>query len=103
MSYSGNQALFTARTTDGNSNGADWPGGRGVFAVVGTFNGATVKLQWTPDGTNWLDVDQNGDTFVTKTAAGHGGFELPQCQVRAAQSGSGGATSLTTTVGGLRV
>jgi hypothetical protein len=104
MSYSENQALFSARTTDGNSTAVQWPGGRGVFAVVGTFGSATSKLQWSPDaGTTWLDVDATGDTFTTKTAAGAGGFELPACQIRAVQSGSTGPTSLTTTVGGLRV
>lgn len=109
MSYSQNQLLFSLRTTDGNSSAVAWAGGRGVFAVVGTFNGATVKLQWSPDADTgaavptWLDVDASGDTFTTKTAAGAGGFELPACQIRAVQSASGGSTSLTTTVGGLRV
>lgn len=77
------------------SNGAatggakPWRGGRGVFSVPdGTFSGATVKLQWRPIGaTAWLDVDRIGDAFVTLTAAGGGGFELPQCDIRAAVSG----------------
>lgn len=104
MAYSENQALFSARTTDGNSSAIDWPGGRGVFAVFGTFNGATSKLQWSPDaGTTYIDVDASGDTYVTKTAAGQGGFELPGCKLRAVQSASGGSTSLTSTVAGLRL
>lgn len=65
-----------------------WFGGRGVFIVpAGTFSGATVKLQWRIDGTNWLDVDRAGDTYVTLTAAGAGGFELPPCELRAAVTG----------------
>jgi len=66
-----------------------WRGGRGVFSVPnGTFSGATVKLQWQPIGSStWLDVDQGGDTFVTLTAAGAAGFELPQCSIRAFVSG----------------
>ncbi|HEV2155442.1 hypothetical protein [Bradyrhizobium sp.] len=106
MAYSQNQALFSARTTDGNSNAVSWPGGRGVFAVFGTFGGATCKLQWSPDadagGSTWLDVDAAGDAYVTRTANGAGGFELPPCQIRAVQSGST-TTSLTATVGGLRL
>lgn len=76
---------------NGTATGAvvEWPGGRGTFAVfLGTFSGATVKLQWSPDdGTTWLDVDASGDTFVTKTAVGAGNFELPICKIRAAVTG----------------
>lgn len=66
-----------------------WPGGKGAFAVyAGTFNGATVKLQWTPDqGVTWLDVDRSGDTYTTLTAVGAGQFLLPICQIRAFVSG----------------
>lgn len=109
MSVNQNQQLFSAQTSNGNSPLASWPGGRGVFAVFGTFGGATVKLQWSPDADSgtasptWLDVDQNGDTYVTKSAAGHGGFELPPCQIRANLASASGTTSLTATVGGLHV
>ncbi len=67
----------------------DWGGGKGCFSVYsGTFNGATAKLQWSPnDGTTWLDVDRSGDTYVTFTAAGAGNFELPACMIRVAISG----------------
>jgi hypothetical protein len=66
-----------------------WTGGRGVFTVYSaTFSGATIKLQWSPDaGTTWLDVDRAGDTHVTLTAVGAGGFELPPCVLRANVSG----------------
>ncbi len=76
---------------NGSATGAavDWAGGKGVFVVrAGTFSGATVKLQWSPDqGTTWLDVDQGGDVFVTLTAVGAGLFELPGCKIRAAVTG----------------
>ena len=66
----------------------EWPGGRGVFSVPsGTFGGATMKLQFRQDRTNWIDVDQSGSTFVTLTAAGAGLFELPSCFIRANVSG----------------
>ena len=61
-----------------------WAGGSGVFAVVGTFGGATVKLQFLgPNGTTWIDV---GGTTVM-TAAGGAGFVLPCGQIRGAVTG----------------
>lgn len=91
--------LFALQTTNGNSSAIAWRGGRGVFYAYGTPNGATVKLQWSPDaGTTWLDVDRSGDTFVTFTANGAGGFELPECQIRANLASAGGSTSMNAAV-----
>lgn len=62
------------------SAGFIWNGGRGDFAVVGTFGGATVSLQTLgPDNATWLDVS----TVTTVTAAGHAVFDLPAGQIRA--------------------
>lgn len=59
---------------------ANWPGGIGVFAVVGTFGGATVKLQFVgPDGTTLIDAG----SATTFTAAAGGVFYLPPCQIQA--------------------
>jgi len=62
-----------------------WPGGDAQFAVVGTFDGATVQLSVLgPDGTTWLPV---GD-YTTMTAAGVANCVLPNgCQVKAEVSG----------------
>jgi hypothetical protein len=61
-----------------------WQGGRGCFAVAGTFSGATVKLQvLLPDSATWADVG----AATTLTAAGFGLFELPNSQIRALVSG----------------
>jgi hypothetical protein len=85
--------MFTAQTADGNSNAVNWAGGRGVFMAWGTFGGGTCKLQMSPDdGTTWINVDRTGDTFVTLTANGEGGFELPKCKLRANLAGSTGAS-----------
>lgn len=66
------------------SEWAQWPGGTGVFQVVGTFSGATVKLQFKgPDSSTAIDVGVE----VTLTAAGMGGFVLPPGPVRASVSG----------------
>lgn len=88
MSYNdGTYTLLENASATGNP--FEWQGGRGVFAVPsGTFSGATVKLQWSPDSTNWLDVDQGGDTYVTLTAAGAGLFEMPKCFIKATITGS---------------
>lgn len=66
-----------------------WPGGLGSFSLpAGTIGGATVKLQWQPDGTNWVDVDRSPDTYVTFTSTGLSGlFQLPPANIRAAVSG----------------
>jgi hypothetical protein len=57
-----------------------WDGGRGVFAVAGTFGGATVKLQFLgPDDTTWIDAG----LFTTLTEAAAGVFELPPGKIRA--------------------
>lgn len=85
--------MFTAQATDANSSTVKWEGGRGVFIAWGTFGGGTCKLQMSPDdGTTWINVDRAGDTFVTFTANGEGGFELPKCQLRANLAGSTGAS-----------
>ena len=88
MAYAqGSYSLLSNAAATGS--GVSWPGGRGVFSVyAGTFSGATVKLQWSPDdGTTWLDVDSAGSTYVTLTAVGSGLFELPVCTIRAFVSG----------------
>lgn len=61
----------------------NWAGGKGNFAVVGTFSGATVKLQALgPDGTTYIDVPN-----ASLTAAGMALFELPAGQVKAVVTG----------------
>lgn len=61
------------------SAGAQWGGGRGVFAVVATFGGGSVTLQYLgPDEATWL----TGATALT--ANGLVAFELPPGQIRAA-------------------
>lgn len=61
-----------------------WKGGVGVFAVVGTFTGATVTLQFLgPDSATWVTAG----SATTLTAVGAGVFYLPACQIRALISG----------------
>lgn len=56
-----------------------WPGGQGIFSAVGTFGGATVKLQFVgPDGTTFIDAG----AATTLTAPGGGVFYLHPCQIQ---------------------
>lgn len=91
MSYVSKISLFSGQTTNANGNAAEWPGGKGTFAVWGTFGNGTCALQWSPDGTTWIAADASGNTFVTLTAAGIGGFELPAGKIRAVLTGATGA------------
>lgn len=58
--------------------------------VVGTFGGATVKLQVSNDGTNWADASDVLGNAITMTAAGYFEFSLSGAYIRPAiDSGSG--------------
>lgn len=64
-------------------------GGPGTVTAWGSFGGGTVKLQMSPDdGVTWIDVDRAGDTYVTFSANGEGGFELGLCKLRFLLSGA---------------
>lgn len=60
-----------------------WPGGKGHFAAAGTFNGASVSLQFLgPDATTWITP-----AGATLTSADVVVFELGPCQIRASVAG----------------
>jgi hypothetical protein len=62
----------------------DWPGGVGVFSVVGTFTGCTVTLEFLgPDGVTYLPAG----SATTLTSAGAGVFYLPHRLIIAVISG----------------
>lgn len=86
--------LFSARTTDGNSSSVAHPGGPVLLIVRGTFGGATVKIQVSDDGTNWVDLQYAAFTAAIATL-----MELPiGTLIRANISGAGGSTSITVAV-----
>lgn len=89
----GFQQMMAASST--SSAKVWWAGGIGEFAVDGTWNGATVTLEFAlPDGT-LLPAGAN----TTFTANGAGVFYLPACFIQAVVSSAGGSTSLTASVG----
>src|SRR5689334_21372188 len=82
--------LFSAQTTNATSSVQTLPtpdvrNQRLPLTVYafGTFGGGTVKLQASPDGTNWIDVPS-----VSFTAAGMINVDLGAYQVRAVLSGA---------------
>lgn len=76
-------------TANGTTPPAPWYGGAGTFSASGTFGGGTAKLQMSPNnGVTWIDVDRSGDTYVTFTANGEGGFELAPCLLRVSLTGA---------------
>jgi hypothetical protein len=71
-----------------------WPGGIGVFAVSGTWNGATVTLEFLgPDGTTMIVAG----LATTLTVNGAGVFYLPRGIIQAIITSAGGSTSLSAT------
>ena len=79
--------LLTAAAATGTA--VRWSGGNGMLIGWGTFGGATVMLQMSPDGgTTWLD------TNAVLTSAGGLQVLVPAGFVRAAVAGgSGGSIS----------
>jgi len=83
--------ILNAATANGSSAAVDWTGGTGTFWAWGSFGGATVALEASPDGTNWFSVGQS----VSFTQNGVGGFALGPCKLRASVSGASGTTSIS--------
>ncbi len=87
-------AITTLLTADGNGNGSavDLSGPRKHFTLYiwGTFDDATVKLQVTPDNTNWFDAE---DSSVTAARARN--VEFSAYSVRGVVSGGGGSVSIS--------
>lgn len=80
--------LLSARTTDGNGSIDYWDGKGALFVVFGTFGGAAVNLDFSPDGgTTWL-------TLASVSIASAVPVAVPQSQIRAVVSGATGTTSL---------
>jgi hypothetical protein len=68
--------------TQNQSDPVFWSGGEGVILAAGTTGGATLTLQASADGTNWVNVDG-----VSLTAHGTKSFALPQTRLRVATTG----------------
>ena len=82
--------ILNAKTTNGSSSVVDWTGGTGTFWAWGTFGGATVALEASPDGTTWIPIG----TGVSFAQNGIGAFALSPCKLRATVSGATGTTNV---------
>ncbi|HEY4342835.1 MAG TPA: hypothetical protein VGN05_00700 [Parvibaculum sp.] len=83
--------ILNGVTANGSSRLIDWTGGTGTFWAWGTFGGATVALEASPDGTTWISVGP----AVSFTQDGVGGFSLAPCKLRATVAGASGATNVS--------
>lgn len=83
--------ILNERTANGSSQVIEWTGGTGTFWAWGTFDGASVALEASPDGTSWISVG----SAVRFTQDGVGAFALSPCKLRATVSGAGAATNIS--------
>lgn len=59
----------------------------GCVQVIGTFGGATVILQGSNDGTNWVGLKDTSGTAISLTAAGAAEFSTAMVYIRPSASG----------------
>jgi hypothetical protein len=59
--------------------------------VVGTFGGATMTIQVSNDGTNWVTAQGVDNTGITFTSTGYREFSLSAAYVRPLISGGAGS------------
>lgn len=92
------KSLFSARTTDGNGTAVacNFSTQQCQIWAWGTWNGASLKFQFSPDGTAWVDIKDSLGNTVTVTA--DRGFTINVAyneQIRGVLSSSGGSTSIS--------
>lgn len=90
--------LLNAATTDGDKTAAviNYPNKRARIYLYGTPDGATAKLQCSPDGTTYVDLDDINGNAVSFTAAGTTVIEVAVGEsLRANVASAGASTSLT--------
>lgn len=69
----------------------------GSVQVTGTFGGATIALQVSNDGTNFVTLKDSAGTDITFTAAGMAEFSTAALYVKPTSSG-GTSDNVTVTV-----
>lgn len=87
------QYFFKDYTTNGNSSSLIHAGGTVALVVRGTFGGATVKLQISDDGSNWVDI-----TDASFTSAAAKLLTVPTGAILRANIAGGTAASLTVAI-----
>lgn len=82
--------ILNGVSENGSSALIEWTGGTGTFWAWGTFGGAVVSLEASPDGEHWMSVGP----AVSFAEDGVGAFALSPCKLRAMVSGATEATSV---------
>ena len=85
------EVLTTSNTA---SETLDWRGGEGVFGGTGTYSGATLSMEVSFDGTNWMDIGSGYDIDGSDTTIFGFGY-LPVCKLQLKITGGDGSTSIT--------
>ena len=62
----------------------------GSIQVIGTFGGASVALQGSNDGTNWVGLADRAGTVIALTAAGGAEFSTSFVYLRPLATGGSG-------------
>jgi hypothetical protein len=83
--------ILNGATVNGSSTVVEWTGGTGTFWVWGSFGGAMVALEASPDGANWFPIGQ----AVSFSQNGLGRFALGPCKLRASLSGATETTNVS--------
>lgn len=83
--------LFAARTTNGSATATENTSYLQTVYCWGTFDGATVTIEGSPNNTEWFSL-------TSFTAKGVKGIGVNARYLRGTVSGAGAATSLTLTV-----
>lgn len=100
LSNAGGTTLVTWETlTSTNAAGTAWEPiarqGLGItFQVAGTPDSATIVLQGSNDGTNWLTVKDTLGSDVSLTAAGYAEVSTGFRYLRPSTSGGGGSQDI---------
>ena len=86
-----------------NETGASKPsfGGSAIFAVTGTFGGASVAIQVTVDGVTWSPIHDSTGTAIAITAATQDVYVetiKQELSVRSVITGGDGTTALVITM-----
>lgn len=76
--------------------------GRYLWSVYGTWDGAAARLQYSPNGSVWLDLEVDGGRWTTAQSDRAMLIDLPAGDYRVSISSAGGATSLTSTLSSIR-
>lgn len=96
------RVVWSALTTAGSPGATFTVRGQAALAgcvqVTGTFGGATITVQVSNDGTNWVTIKDLQGLDITFTAAGLREFATAAAYIRAISAGGTGDSVTVTMV-----